>query len=234
MFCQSTCKDKGKKYLRCGRRKGNLPHANARLLSFAVKTMQANFILILWRDFAIAEGFFKMQARFLPPVDVLRGFRAPCRQNIYFAMFACSCKGRRFQNRCVNCGTKCSPVFTVELILIFFVQTTLFLPAFKNLSGYFAKNFFSILNISFFCVFPNKMLPVSDNHGTKSLFLFFPAHTTLFLLAFKKFVRLLCKKFFLFCKLFLFSAFFPKDCCPFPIITAGICFFLLTTPFVKL
>ena len=96
------------------------------------------------------------------------------------------------------------------------------------------KNFFSILNISFFGVFPNKMLPVSAYHGTKSLFLFFPAHTTLFLLAFKKFVRLLCKKFFLFCKLFLFSTFFPKDCCPFPIITAGICFFLLTTPFVKL
>lgn len=157
-----------------------MPHANARLLSFAVKTMQANFILILWRDFAIAEGFFKMQARFLPSVDVSRGFRATCRQNIYFAMFACSCKGRRFQNRCVKCGTTCSPVFTVELILLFFVQTTLFL------------------------------------------------------LAFKKFVRLLCKKFFLFCKLFLFSAFFPKDCCPFPIITAGICFFLLTTPFVKL
>ena len=142
MSCQSTCKDKRKKYLRCGRRKGNLPHANARLLSFAVKTMQANFILILWRDFAIAEGFFKMQARFLPSVDVSRGFRATCRQNIYFAMFACSCKGRRFQNRCVKCGTTCSPVFTVELILLFFVQTTLFLLAFKKLSGCFAKKLF--------------------------------------------------------------------------------------------
>ena len=143
-----------------------MPHANARLLSFAVKTMQANFILILWRDFAIAEGFFKMQARFLPPVDVSRGFRATCRQNIYFAMSACSCKGRRFQNRCVKCGTTCSPVFTVELILLFFLQTTLFL------------------------------------------------------LAFKKFVRLLCKKFFLFCKLFLFLAFFKIKCCLFRLITA--------------
>lgn len=165
--------------MRCGRRKGNLPHANARLLSFAVKTMQANFILILWRDFAIAEGFFKMQARFLPSVDVLRGFRATCRQNIYFAMFACSCKGRRFQNRCVKCGTTCSPVFTVELILIFFVQTTLFLLAFKNLSGYFAK------------------------------------------------------KLFLFCKHFLFLAFFPIKCCLFRLITAlsrFFYFFLLTQP----
>ncbi len=160
--------------MRCGRRKGNLPHANARPSSFAVKTMQANFILPLQRDFS------KCRHVFLPSFDVSRGFRATCRQNIYFAMSACSCKGRRFQNRCVKCGTTCSPVFTVELILLFFVQTTLFL------------------------------------------------------LAFKKFVRLLCKKFFLFCKLFLFSAFFPKDCCPFPIITAGICFFLLTTPFVKL
>ena len=176
-----------------------------------------------------------MQARFLPSIDVSRGFRATCRQNIYFAMFACSCKGRRFQNRCVKCGTTCSPVFTVELILLFFVQTTLFLPAFKNLSGYFAKKLFlDFKHFLFYGVFLNKMLPVSAYHGTKSLFLFFPAHTTLFLLAFKKFVRLLCKKFFLFCKLFLFSAFFPKDCCPFPIITAGICFFLLTTPFVKL
>ena len=140
--------------MRCGRRKGNLPHANARLLSFAVKTMQANFILILWRDFAIAEGFFKMQARFLPPVDVLRGFRATCRQNIYFAMFACSCKGRRFQNRCVKCGTTCSPVFTVELILLFFVQTTLFFTCFQKICQVaLQKNFFSILNISFFTAF---------------------------------------------------------------------------------
>ena len=143
MFCQSTCKDKGKKYLRCGRRKGNLPHANARLLSFAVKTMQANFILILWRDFAIAEGFFKMQARFLPSVDVSRGFRATCRQNIYFAMFACSCKGRRFQNRCVKCGTMCSPVFTVELILLFFVQTTLFFTCFQKFVRLLCKKTFS-------------------------------------------------------------------------------------------
>ncbi len=154
---------------------------------------------------------------------------------LYFEMLACSCKGRRFQNRCVKCGTTCYPVFTVELILLFFVQTTLFFTCFQKICQVaLQKNFFSILNISFFCVFPNKMLPVSAYHGTKWLFLFFPAHTTLFLLAFKKIVRLLCKKFFLFCKLFLFSAFFPKDCCPFPIITAGICFFLLTTPFVKL
>lgn len=163
-----------------------MPHANARLLSFAVKTMQANFILILWRDFAIAEGFFKMQARFLPSVDVLRGFRATCRQNIYFAMFACSCKGRRFQNRCVKCGTTCFSVFTVELILLFFVQTTLFLLAFKNLSGYFAKKLFlDFKHFLFYGVFQNKMLPVSDNNSTKSLFLFFPAHTTLFLPAFR-------------------------------------------------
>lgn len=129
--------------MRCGRRKGNLPHANARLLSFAVKTMQANFILILWRDFAIAEGFFKMQARFLPPVDVSRGFRATCRQNIYFAMFACSCKGRRFQNRCVKCGTMCSPVFKVELILLFFVQTTLFFTCFQKFVRLLCKKTFS-------------------------------------------------------------------------------------------
>ena len=176
-----------------------------------------------------------MQARFLPSIDVLRGFRATCRQNIYFAMFACSCKGRRFQNRCVKCGTTCSPVFTVELILLFFVQTTLFFTCFQKFVRLLCKKTFSRFStFPFFGVFPNKMLPISAYHGTKSLFLFFPAHTTLFLLAFKKFVRLLCKKFFLFCKLFLFSAFFPKDCCPFPIITAGICFFLLTTPFVKL
>ena len=105
----------------------------------------------------------------------------------------------------------------------------------KNLSGCFAKKLFlDFKHFLFYGVFLNKMLPVSAYHGTKSLFLFFLSHTTLFLLAFKKFVRLLCKKFFLFCKLFLFSAFFPKDCCPFPIITAGICFFLLTTLFVKL
>lgn len=120
-----------------------------------------------------------MQARFLPPVDVSRGFRATCRQNIYFTMFACSCKGRRFQNRCVKCGTTCSPVFTVELILLFFLQTTLFFTRFQ------------------------------------------------------KFVRLLCKKFFLFCKLLLFSAFFPIKCCLFRLITAlsrFFCFLLLTQP----
>ena len=88
------------------------------------------------------RGFSKCRHVFLPPVDVSRGFRATCRQNIYFAMFACSCKGRRFQNRCVKCGTTCFSVFTVELILLFFVQTTLFLLAFKNLSGYFAKKLF--------------------------------------------------------------------------------------------
>ena len=163
-----------------------MPHANARLLSFAVKTMQANFILILWRDFAIAEGFFKMQARFLSPVDVLRGFRATCRQNIYFAMFACSCKGRRFQNRCVKCGTTCSPVFTVELILLFFVQTTLFFTCFQKFVRLLCKKTFSRFStFPFFGVFPNKMLPISAYHGTKSLFLFFPAHTTLFLPAFR-------------------------------------------------
>ncbi|CCZ95200.1 unknown [Corallococcus sp. CAG:1435] len=116
-----------------------------------------------------------MQARFLPPVDVSRGFRAPCRQN--FEMLACSCKGRRFQNRCVKCGTMCFPVFTVELILLFFVQTTLFFTCFQ------------------------------------------------------KFVRLLCKKVFLVCKLFLFSAFFPIKCCLFRLITAlsrFFYFFLLT------
>lgn len=129
--------------MRCGRRKGNLPHANARPSSFAVKTMQANFILILWRDFAIAEGFFKMQARFLPSVDVSRGFRATCRQNIYFAMFACSCKGRRFQNRCVKCGTTCFSVFTVELILLFFVQTTLFFTCFQKFVRLLCKKTFS-------------------------------------------------------------------------------------------
>ena len=84
-----------------------------------------------------------MQARFLPSVDVSRGFRATCRQNIYFAMFACSCKGRRFQNRCVKCGTTCSPVFTVELILLFFVQTTLFLLAFKKFVRLLCKKTFS-------------------------------------------------------------------------------------------
>ena len=131
--------------MRCERRKGNLPHANARLLSFAVKTMQANFILILWRDFAIAEGFFKMQARFLPSVDVSRGFRATCRQNIYFAMFACSCKDRYFQNRCINCGTTFSPVFTVELILLFFVQTTLFFTCFQKNCQVALQKIFSLL-----------------------------------------------------------------------------------------
>ena len=147
-----------------------MPHANARPSSFAVKTMQANFILILWRDLAIAEGFFKMQARFLPSVDVSRGFRATCRQNIYFAMLACSCKDRYFQNRCINCGTTFSPVFTVELILLFFVQTTLFLPAFKNLSGYFAKKLFLDCKPFPFFVFPKGLLPVSDNHGRNLLF----------------------------------------------------------------
>ena len=176
-----------------------------------------------------------MQARFLPSVDVSRGFRATCRQNIYFAMFACSCKGRRFQNRCVKCGTMCSPVFTVELILLFFVQTTLFFTCFQKICQVaLQKNFFSILNISFFTAFfPIKCCLFRLITALSRFFYFFLLTQPCFYLL-SEIVRLLCKKFFLFCKLFLFSAFFPKDCCPFPIITAGICFFLLTTPFVKL
>lgn len=176
-----------------------------------------------------------MQARFLPSVDVSRGFRATCRQNIYFAMFACSCKGRRFQNRCVKCGTTCSPVFTVELILLFFVQTTLFFTCFQKICQVaLQKNFFSILNISFFTAFfPIKCCLFRLITALSRFFYFFLLTQPCFYLL-SEIVRLLCKKFFLFCKLFLFSAFFPKDCCPFPIITAGICFFLLTTPFVKL
>lgn len=175
-----------------------------------------------------------MQARFLPSVDVSRGFRATCRQNIYFAMFACSCKGRRFQNRCVKCGTTCFSVFTVELILLFFVQTTLFLLAFKNLSGYFAKKLFlDFKHFLFLAFFKIKCCPFPIITARSRFFYFFLLTQPCFYLL-SEIVRLLCKKFFLFCKLFLFSAFFPKDCCPFPIITAGICFFLLTTPFVKL
>lgn len=176
-----------------------------------------------------------MQARFLPSVDVSRGFRATCRQNIYFAMFACSCKGRRFQNRCVKCGTTCFSVFTVELILLFFVQTTLFFTCFQKICQVaLQKNFFSILNISFFTAFfPIKCCLFRLITALSRFFYFFLLTQPCFYLL-SEIVRLLCKNFFLFCKLFLFSAFFPKDCCPFPIITAGICFFLLTTPFVKL
>lgn len=174
-----------------------------------------------------------MQARFLPPVDVLRGFRAPCRQNIYFAMFACSCKGRRFQNRCVKCGTTCSPVFTVELILLFFVQTTLFLPAFKNLSGYFAKKLFlDFKHFLFLAFFSIKCCLFRLITALSRFFYFFCSHNPVFT-CFQKLSGCFAKKFFSFVNLSLFL-FFPTDCCPFPIITAGICFFLLTTPFVKL
>ena len=85
-------------------------------------------------------------------------------------MLACSCKGRRFQNYCINCGTKCFPVFTVELILIFFVQTTLFLLAFKKFVRLLCKKVFLVCKPFPFFVFPNGLLPVSDNHGRNLLF----------------------------------------------------------------
>ena len=126
-------------------KKGQFATCKRPTFKFCSKDNAGKLYFDIVEGFGYCGGFFKMQARFLPSVDVSRGFRATCRQNIYFAMLACSCKDRYFQNRCINCGTTFSPVFTVELILLFFVQTTLFLPAFKNLSGYFAKKTFSRL-----------------------------------------------------------------------------------------
>lgn len=154
---------------------------------------------------------------------------------LYFEMLACSCKGRRFQNRCVKCGTTCSPVFTVELILIFFVQTTLFFTCFQKICQVaLQKNFFSILNISFFTAFfPIKCCLFRLITALSRFFYFFLLTQPCFYLLSKICQATLQKNFFSFVNLSLFL-FFPTDCCPFPIITAGICFFLLTTPFVKL
>lgn len=175
-----------------------------------------------------------MQARFLPSVDVSRGFRATCRQNIYFAMSACSCKGRRFQNRCVKCGTTCSPVFTVELILRFFVQTTLFFTCFQKFVRLLCKKFFLFCKLFLFSAFfPIKCCLFRLITALSRFFYFFLLTQPCFYLLSKNLSGYFAKKFFSFVNLSLFL-FFPTGCCPFPIITAGICFFLLTTPFVKL
>ncbi len=152
---------------------------------------------------------------------------------LYFEMLACSCKGRRFQNHCINCGTKCFLVFTVELILLFpFPHTP---TCFQKFVRLLCKQLFLFCKLFLFSAFFKiKCCLFRLITALSCFFSFFLLTQPCFLPAFKNLSGYFAKKLFLDCKPFLFSAFFKIKCCPFPIIMAGICFFLLTTPFVKL
>lgn len=118
---------------------------------------------------------------------------------LYFEMLACSCKGRRFQNRCVNCGTKCSPVFTVELILIFFVQTTLFFTCFQKFVRLLCKKLFlDFKHFLFLAFFPIKCCLFRLITALSRFFYFFFLTQPCFYLLSKKLSGCFAKNFFSF------------------------------------
>lgn len=131
---------------------------------------------------------------------------------LYFEMLACSCKGRRFQNRCVKCGTMCFPVFTVELILLFFrSHNPVFYMLSKICQATLQKNFFSILNISFFLAFFKiKCCPFPIITARSRFFYFFLLTQPCFYLLSKNLSGCFAKNFFSFVNFSFFRRFFQR------------------------
>ena len=189
-------------------KKGQFATCKRPTFKFCSKDNAGKLYFDIVEGFCYCGGVFQNAGTFFaPPVDVSRGFRATCRQNIYFAMFACSCKGRRFQNRCVKCGTMCSPVFTVELILLFFVQTTLFFTCFQKFVRLLCKKLFlDFKHFLFLAFFPIKCCLFRLITELSGFFYFFLLTQPCFYLL-SEIVRLLCKKFFSFVNFSFFRRF---------------------------
>ena len=140
-----------------------------------------------------------MQVRFLPSVDVSRGFRATCRQNFILKCLRVVVKAGVFKTVVSNAEQRAFLFSRWSWFCSFSFKQPCFYLLSKICQATLQKNFFSILNISFFkAFFPIKCCLFRLITALSRFFYFFFLTQPCFYLLSKKLSGCFAKNFFSF------------------------------------